>query len=257
MQLPVASHMTGTASRFADARVGWRGAIAFAQWGKTHISTFVLLFLNIAMAISQVLAGPDDHSSKQVAELELYPEKLKIIRVGEVRQGEEAHASVISEHPTSLEKQAGSRACLEWSGILPKDADRLRVLLSSYEATYTLVAVKSPEQHWVYIPGIKTAEAAEDISAQLRASGERGYAVMRPDAQGTYQISLGVFRSEDGARRQHERFLRLGAVLTPHGAERTLYIVEGTLSTIGRIAAAASDFPQTTVKAVECPARTG
>ena len=219
-----------------------------------RFSAFALLFLNIVTAFSQLFAGADDRSSVRVAQRELYPEKLRVLRVGEARRDEEAQVAVRSEQPTSAERRANSRACLEWSGILPQDVDRLRVLLSSFDATYKPVAVKPPEHHWVYIPDIKTAEAAEDIAAQLRAVGERGFAVLRQSAQGPYQISLGVFRSEDSARRQHERFVRLGAVVAPHGTPRTVYMVEGAVSTIERIAAAAAyEFRETTVESVTCP----
>lgn len=145
-------------------------------------------------------------------------------------------------------------ACIEWAGISAQDVSRSRRILDSLGAMYRVVEREGPpELHWVYIPGIQTAEAVDNLSAQLRAGGARNFLVSRQADNGTYSVSLGVFKSEESAKRMQERFHRLGALLKPYGVASTTYIVEDADAIADSVAAAASEFDRTTVKLVDCP----
>ena len=144
--------------------------------------------------------------------------------------------------------------CMQWDGISAQDVNRSRTVLDSLGVAYRVSDGDHPiELYWVSIPGLRTLSAVESLTARLRADGQRNFDVTRKSAEGTYAISLGVFRNEESAKRLQERFLRLGAMVTPYGTSSTTYIVQASSAIAEQVEAAASEFDQTSVRVVDCP----
>jgi len=89
-------------------------------------------------------------------------------------------------------------ACVEMSGVTSPDAQRAREAFASMGLgdRFSERRIDEVSRYWVYIPAAANRRAAETRAAELRRQGVTELSV-RPDNA----ISLGVFSTEDGARR--------------------------------------------------------
>ena len=222
-----------------------------------RLAFFILLAANAALlAVSLLSTSEPEHRRQQIAKLQLHPESLRLIS-GSVTSSEAARAEVTREPANSqlITPQPTAFVCLEWAGIAPQDLERSRMLLASLAATYKPISGgKGTLDHYrVHIPDLKTSAAVNALLIELRAAGERDFAVARSAAEGTYDISLGVFKSEERAKQRYERFRSRGAVLTPRGADRTSYLVQDLGADSETFIAAAQNVPGTTLTVITCP----
>jgi hypothetical protein len=226
----------------------------FARLHGMRLVFFLLLFANVVLfAWSQLRTSDPGPASRDIARPELDPQKIRIAMTPVVLAQGAAGVETTSK-PLLAAASRAAPVCLEWEGIALQDLERSQRVLQNFEAAYQVAGDGRPASaYWVHIPGLKSSAALDARVAQLRAAGERDFAVARGAAPGSYYISLGVFKSEQGAQRQYERFRPLGAVVTPQGAERTVYAIRSTVAGIAeKITAAASDFQGTSVRAVPC-----
>jgi hypothetical protein len=226
--------------------------------GRMRLLCLLLLLANLVVFGSLQLPSRDiERNGQSIAQRELAPYKARVVRTPPMDASREPLSHLMQEEKTSYlsAKTAAVPVCLQWAGISADDENRSQAILDSLGAKYRVAnGGGSFELHWVYIPGLTNQAEIENLAAQLRADGERSFTVSPKNAQGSYYISLGVFRSEESAKRQQKRFLRLGAVLEPLGTSRTTYIVEDGIAISEKLgAAAAEEFEQATVKVVECP----
>jgi hypothetical protein len=115
--------------------------------------------------------------------------------------------------------------------------------------------VEDVSRFWVFVPPASDRRTAEGTVAQLKRLGV-GDLSIRPDNA----ISLGVFSSEDAAR----RFLSSLAARGVHNAQvgpftkelrgLAMLVREPDTETVARLAILQRDFPGTTLHAVACPA---
>ena len=148
-------------------------------------------------------------------------------------------------------------ACVEFSGIAATDAARARDALAALKLGDRLTERRIDEvtSYWVYIAPAPNRRAAETTAAQLRRQGVTELSV-RPDNA----ISLGVFSTEDAAK----RFL---ASLEPKGVSNAEYgpfardlrelvflVREPDTELVARLAAMQRDFNGSQLRAVACPA---
>jgi hypothetical protein len=217
----------------------------------------LLLLVNlITLAFSQLPRAGVQRVQDTLTQRELHADKVAISDSASVRPAQTIQPEVKQEVRTVYlaARSEPVPVCMQWAGIAAQDANRSRTLLDSLGVAYRIPDDdQATELYWVSIPGLQTLSAVDSLTARLRADGQRNLAVTRKSAEGIYAISLGVFRSEESAKRLQERFLRLGAVVTPYGTSSTTYIVQASSAIADQIAAAASEFDQTTVKVVDCP----
>jgi hypothetical protein len=148
-------------------------------------------------------------------------------------------------------------ACVEFSGIQPADAARAREAFNSLQLGARLAErrVEDISRHWVYIPGTADRRAAETRMAELRRQGVADLSI-RPDNA----ISLGVFSSEEAAR----RFLTTLSARGVRGAEQgpftrdlreiVMLVRDPDTELVARLTVMQRDYPSSLLRAVPCPA---
>jgi len=115
--------------------------------------------------------------------------------------------------------------------------------------------VEEITRYWVYIPAIRDRRAAEVNMAQLRRQGVNDMSI-RPDNA----ISLGVFSTEDAARRFMTSLEAKGVKGAESGPfakemrELVMMIREPDTETVARLTVLQRDYPGTQMRAVQCPA---
>jgi hypothetical protein len=155
----------------------------------------------------------------------------------------------------AVQTLAGS-ACVEFAGIAAAEIPRARDAFATLKLGDRLVERRLEEitRHWVFIPPTRDRRAAEATLAQLRRQGVTDLS-LRPDNA----ISLGVFSSEEGARRFLASLEARGVRGAESGAfakdlrEVTMLVREPDTETLARLTLLQRDFPTAQLRAVSCP----
>ena len=214
-----------------------------------RLAFFLLLVAALAYGTHLTLAAHD--ARVDVSLRERNADEVKIVAVTPplvaARKAEESRRAVQS--------LAGA-ACVEFSGIAGADIPRLREAFATLKLGDRLVERRVEEitRHWVFIPPARDRRSAEARMTQLRAQNVAEMSI-RPDNA----ISLGVFSSEEGAK----RFLASLEAKGVRGAETGAFVKElrelGMLvrepdtETVARLALLQRDYATAQLRAVPCP----
>ena len=147
-------------------------------------------------------------------------------------------------------------ACVEFSGIAAADAARAREAFAALELGPRVQErrVEEISRYWVFVPPARDRRTAEATMATLRRAGVADIS-LRPDNS----ISLGVFSSEDGARRFLSSIESRGVTGAEHGPftrdlrEIVMLVREPDTELVARLALLQRDFPAAQLRAVNCP----
>jgi hypothetical protein len=147
-------------------------------------------------------------------------------------------------------------ACVEFSGIAANDAFRAREAFASLQlgTRTTERRIEEITRYWVFMPAARDRKAAETRMAEIRRQGVNDLSI-RPDNT----ISLGVFSTEDAAR----RFLTSVEAKGVKGAEQgpftkelrelVMLIREPDSELVARLTLMQRDFNASQLRAVPCP----
>ncbi|MGE0355660.1 MAG: hypothetical protein AB7P08_01975 [Burkholderiales bacterium] len=211
---------------------------------------FLLLIANVAFGAHLWLVAPP--AEPDFSRRERNREAARIVAVIPpviaARRAEETRQQVQS--------LAGA-ACVEVAGIRPADVAQAREAFAAMQLGDRLTERKVEEitRHWVYIPPAKDRRSAEQAASILRRQGMSDLS-LRAD----HSISLGVFSTEEAAR----RYLVLveakgarGAQVGPFAREvkESVFLIrEPDTLLVARLALLQRDHPDSTLRAVACPA---
>lgn len=211
---------------------------------------FVLLVACVALGAHIVLTRP-----APVADVSSRERNAADVRILAVTPPETA-ARNAQETRRAVQALAGA-ACVEFAGFAPADLPRAREAFAALRLGDRLTERRNEEvsRYWVFIPPVRDRRSAEQAMAQLRRQGVADVS-LRPDNA----ISLGVFSTEDAAR----RFLSSVEAKGVKGAEEgpftrdlrelVMLIREPDTETVARLAALQRDYAGSQLRAVSCPA---
>ena len=160
------------------------------------------------------------------------------------------------ESRRTVQSLAGA-ACVEFSGITAADAQRARDSFAALQLGTRISErrVEEISRYWVYIPPARDRRTAEATMAQIRRQGVSDMSI-RPDNS----ISLGVFSTEEGARRFLTATEAKGVKGAEHGPfvrelrELAMLIREPDTELVARLAVMQREFNASLLRAVPCPA---
>jgi hypothetical protein len=163
---------------------------------------FVLLLANVAFPAYTYLAATADRDRANALAQQIDPERIRIV------SPEEAARIAASR------KSAAAPACLEWGAFatteLAKAVEAIEGLAPGLKTRER--RVEDAARWWVVIPPLANRNAAAARVAELRKLGIEDLYVIDDEAGGYRNgISLGLFRSEDGAKTRLEALEKRGA----------------------------------------------
>jgi hypothetical protein len=211
---------------------------------------FLLLIVNLAFATHIYLTETRPASALPP---EVNREHLKIVSVVDAtRAQQDAQAN-----RKLVESLAGS-ACVDFA-IKPADATRAQGLFADMKLGEKLSSrtVEEFTRFGVAIVPQKDRKTADTLLANLKKAGVKDLSIL-----GDNSISLGVFSSEEAARRYYNELeakaasLIKGAAITPRSpqAREAIYTVrEPDATIIARLTILQRDFEGSSLKAVNCP----
>lgn len=153
--------------------------------------------------------------------------------------------------------QLAGAACVEFSGIIPSEATRAHDAFVAMQLGDRLTERRVEEitRHWVYMPAARDRRTAEATLADLRKKGLTDMSI-RPDNA----ISLGVFSTEEGARRFLDSLEAKGVKGAEQGPfardlrELVMLVRAPDSEVLSRMVLLQRELANTQLRAVPCPA---
>jgi hypothetical protein len=211
---------------------------------------FILLIAIVAFGVHLWLAAPVEKAG--FAARERNREEVRIVAVTPPLIA----ARAVEETRRAVQNLSGA-ACVEFSGIAASDMPRAREAFSALKLGDRLIErrVEDITRYWVFIAPARDRRAAEVTMAQLRRQNVADMSI-RPDNA----ISLGVFSTEDAARRflvSIENKGVRGAEIGPFVRELreiVMLVRDPDTETVARLTILQRDYTHAQLRAVPCPA---
>ncbi|WP_018409831.1 SPOR domain-containing protein [Methyloversatilis thermotolerans] len=184
-----------------------------------------LLFLLINLVLLPWTAGlvspavPRGEADRLARQLDA--ERIRVLPVEADAQPVVSATEAPPADATLAEPPVGTRSCRALLGLSREQVDQLAVRVRDSGTALELTESEqgATSSWWVHIPDLATRALADRKQAELRALGVNEMALM-PDQDGQkFAISLGLFRTEAGARELLDR-LNTQGVRSARIAER-------------------------------------
>lgn len=132
---------------------------------------------------------------------QIEPDKMKVVATSDLPAPVPRPAPALSgAAPAAL--PAAATKCIEWGSFTLTDAPRAEKALEPLGLGSRLTQRRTEENAgwWVYVPPQGNRAAAAKKAAELKALGVTDYFIVQDDGENRWALSLGVFRTEDGAQ---------------------------------------------------------
>lgn len=210
---------------------------------------FFLLLAILGLGAHLWLSGPQERTDFSARERNR--DEVRIVAVTPP-----SVAARHSEEARKAQQNLAGAACVEFSGIPAADAAKAREAFAALRLGPRLTERRIEEitRYWVFIPPTNDRRAAENRMAELRRQGVQELS-MRPDNA----ISLGVFSSEEAARRFLTTTQARGVRNAEQGPfardlrELVMVLREPDTELVARLTVMQRDYPTSRLHAVPCP----
>ena len=208
----------------------------------------LLLAANIGFGVFVYLSERMPNPDAQLIALQMNADKVQIVAP--------------RPPPPPAPAPAKARAvCIEWSGFGAVELARAQSALDRHalgtRARRAEVSVTAG--YWVFMPPMRSQAAMERKIAELRKLGVTEYFPILDQGRWRYAISLGVFRSEEGASRYLAQLRQMGVRSATVGereqrvTQTAFLISEPTEEESGKLAQLKNEFPGSEFREVDCP----
>jgi len=225
---------------------------------------FLLLVLaNLVFFAYAQVAREGDGAASRIPQLQITPEKIRLLKAGEEPAAEKPRPPGKSIPPAPPKvASAAPVACLEWGNLAGPDVAKAETALARLELPSGQVgrSVTDAGGYWVYMPPLKTKADVDRKVRELRKLGITEFFVVQDAGQWRNAISLGIFRTDEGAQaflaKLKERGVRSAITARRENFLKhvAFYVREPSEATVARLTVIQKEFPDTELKAGPCPA---
>ena len=207
----------------------------------------LLLAVNVGFGVFVYLRDKAPNPDAQLIALQMNADKVQIVPP--------------RPPPPPAPVTASARAtCIEWgsfgSGELARAQGALDRIALGVRARRAEVGVTAG--YWVYVPPLRSQAAMERKAAELRDLGVDEYFPILEPGRWRFAISLGVFRSEEGATRFLAQLRQMGVRSATIGereqrvTQTAFLISEPTEEESAKLADMRNEFAGSELRTVEC-----
>jgi hypothetical protein len=210
---------------------------------------FVLLTVNLGLAAFTYTRDRLPNPDGQLLRQQMNADQIQIV------------APRPTPPPAPVATAPGPGVCLEWSSFgaaeLPKAQAALDLLSLGERVRGIEVGVST--SYWIYIPPLKSKPDMDRKTVELKERGVTDYSPILEAGRWRYAISLGVFRNEDGAKKQLALLRGKGVRSAQIGereqrATQTAFLVrDPTDAQSAQLVNLKTEFPGSDLRAVDCP----
>ncbi len=210
----------------------------------------VFLVANIGFGVLLFLRDKAVNPDAQILGLQMKADQVRIVPPRPVPA------------PAPAPEPVAARAvCIEWGGFGVGELARAQRALDrlTFGERARRVEVRVTAGYWVFIPPLRTQAAMERKVNELRERGINEYFPVVEPGRWRYAISLGVFRSEQGATRYLAQVRQKGVRSATIGereqrvTQAAFLISDPTESESVILAELKDQFPGSELRPVECP----
>ena len=218
----------------------------------------LLLLANVAFYAYTYVARQQAATQGQTAQLQINPDQVRLLKSADGTRG----ATPQKPGPASGNAAAAPAACLEWGLFAGPDVARADAAIATLGVAPDRVqrSVVGAGGHWVYVPPLKTKAEVNRKIEELKTFGVTDLFVVQDPVPLRNAISLGIFKTEEGAQKFLED-LRGKGVRSAVAARRdnflrqvAYFVREPSEQIVASLAELRREFPGTEIKAVSCPA---
>lgn len=137
-------------------------------------------------------------------------------------------AQSFADKANALSDNKSTKTCMNWAGLGPSDAEKAIKDLEKIGLGEKIKQFRTeePTSYWVYVPPRSNAKEAERKVAELKELGVKDLIIISESgSKWLHAISLGVFKTEEGAKKRFAELQERG-VKTAQVGERTTQIKE-------------------------------
>ncbi|HEV8260105.1 MAG TPA: SPOR domain-containing protein [Burkholderiales bacterium] len=208
----------------------------------------LLLALNIGFGVFAYLRDKAPNPDAQLITLQMNANKVRIV----------PPRPAPAPAPAPVTARA---ACMEWGEFGTGELARAQGALDRFAlgARVRRVEVSVTVGYWVFIPPLRSRAAMDRKVTELRERGVNEYFPVLDPGRWRYAISLGVFRSEQGATRYLAQLRQKGVRSATVGereqrlTQTAFLISDPTEEESAKLAELKNEFPGSELRAVECP----
>jgi hypothetical protein len=208
----------------------------------------LLLAVNIGFGVFVYLRDKSPNADAQLYALQMNANKVHIV----------PPRPAPAPAPVAAPARA---ACVEWGGFGTGELTRAQGALDrlALRARARPVEVSVTAGYWVFIPPLRSQAATERKVAELRQLGVKEYFPVLDPGRWRYAISLGVFRSEEGAKRFLAQVRQKGVHSATVGereqrvTQTAFLFSESTEEESAKLAELKNEFPGSELRTVDCP----
>ncbi|MEK6594528.1 MAG: hypothetical protein AABZ67_15755 [Pseudomonadota bacterium] len=219
----------------------------------------LLVLVNVAFYAYAFMARQQDSAQNRISQLQINPDKVRLLQsAGGARDAAPQKPAPAAADNTT----AAPAACIEWGLFAGPDVARADAAITGLGLPQDSVqrTVVGAGGYWVYLPPLKTkAEVGRKID-ELKTFGVTDLFVVQDPAPLRNAISLGIFKTEEGAQKFLEG-LRGKGVRSAVAARRenflrqvAYFVREPTEAVVASLTERQREFPGSEIKAVACPA---
>lgn len=218
----------------------------------------LLLLVNVAFYAYTYVARQQAATESQTAQLQINPGQVRLLKSADGTRG----AAPQKAGPASDGAVAAPAACLEWGQFAGPDVARADAAIATLGLAPDRLqrSVVGAGGYWVYMPPLKTKAEVNRKIEELKTFGVTDLFVVQDPAALRNAISLGIFKTEEGAQKFLED-LRGKGVRSAVAARRdnflrqvAYFVREPSEQIVAGLTELRRDFPGTEIKAVACPA---
>ena len=222
----------------------------------------LLVLVNLAYFAYGRVALEGGGVESRIPQLQVAPERIKLLNVTERAPAEKPQLPLKALPPAPPKTAtAAPAACLEWGIFAGPGVARAERALASLELPEGQVerTVTDAGGYWVYMSPLKNKAEVDRKVRELRDLGVTEFFVVQDAGQWRNAISLGIFRTEEGAQAflagLKQRGVRSAIVTRRENFLRQVafYVREPSAATVARLTALQEEFPGSEMKAGPCP----
>jgi hypothetical protein len=226
----------------------------------------LLVLINLAYFGYAHVALEGGGADSRIPQLQVAAERIKLLK---------AMAQVPADKPQVPGKAlppappktatVAPAACLEWGIFSGPGVARAERALASLELPEEQVGrmVTDAGGYWVYMPPLKNKPEVDRKVRELRDLGVTEFFVVQDAGQWRNAISLGIFRTDEGAQAflagLKQRGVRSAIVTRRENflKQVAFYVREPSEATVARLTLLQQEFPGSEMKAGPCPPAAG
>jgi len=225
---------------------------------------FLLAVLLNLVFFAYAQMARESAASNQLAQLEVSPEKIRVVRAssksGQERQRVPAPSS--DKGAPARSATAAPAACIEWGIFAGPDVARADAALARLGVPQDRVerTVADAGGYWVYVPPLKSKAETDRKVGELKALGINDFFIVQDPGQWRNAISLGIFRTDETAQaylgKLKERGVRSAVAERRENflKQIALLVREPDEALVARLTVLQQEFPGSELKATSCPA---